>query len=219
MSSEQHPGSGSPEGGYSQPQDPWAGGYEPGMASVPTDPIPQQYDAYSQSYGSQPWSGATEVQGGPYGYVPQQPQRSRAPVFILVALLVLLFGGGAGVAAWYYWPRPGPQGQGNHPTTSASTTTTPPAIFDPQAVQEGQCLFNNGTDAHPQMQVVGCSTAQAYKVKKIDRGKDLPEGPDGKFDQSTATAVGCVGNGLYYYGYKDPVDDNKDLFFCMTKNP
>src|SRR5262245_49127974 len=31
--------SGGPEGqpGYAQPQDPWAGGFEPGQASVPTD--------------------------------------------------------------------------------------------------------------------------------------------------------------------------------------
>jgi hypothetical protein len=134
-----------------------------------------------------------------------------------VVLLVLLVGGGAGVAAWYYWPRTTPQGHQTTPPVTA--TSTAPAAFDPQAVQTGQCLFNNGTDAAPQMQVVPCSTAQAYKVNKIDRGKDLVEGPDGKFDRNTATAVGCVGNGLYYYGYKDPFDDAKDLFFCMSKNP
>ena len=35
---------GAPE--YGQPQDPWAGGfdYTPGQSSVPTDPIPHQYD-------------------------------------------------------------------------------------------------------------------------------------------------------------------------------
>ena len=32
-----------PEGsGYAQPQDPWEGSFEPGLASVPTDPIPEQ---------------------------------------------------------------------------------------------------------------------------------------------------------------------------------
>src|SRR6187549_3396009 len=76
MSTSQPPG-GPPEGGYAQPQDPWAGGYEPGLASVPTDPIPQQYDPYSSVPPGEIWSQATAIQGGPYGYVPQQPPPAR----------------------------------------------------------------------------------------------------------------------------------------------
>ena len=69
MSTQQPPG-GPAEGGYAQPQDPW-GGYEPGVASVPTDPIPQQYPPMGPG---DVWSQSTVAQGGPYGYVPQQPQ-------------------------------------------------------------------------------------------------------------------------------------------------
>src|SRR5262245_33862313 len=49
MSTYQPPGGQPSEGtpSYSQPQDPWATGHDHGLASVPTDPIPQQYDPYA----------------------------------------------------------------------------------------------------------------------------------------------------------------------------
>src|SRR5688572_19212645 len=99
MSTHQPPGGPHPEGtpGYTPPQDPWAGGYEQGVASVPTDAIRQQYDPYGGVPG-EVWSQETVVHGGQYG---PPPQRSRVGIFVLVFVIVLILGGGGGFTAWY----------------------------------------------------------------------------------------------------------------------
>jgi hypothetical protein len=229
----QAPGGQQPEGtpAYAQPQDPWAGGYEQGVASVPTDPIPQQYDPYP--HGLVPggvWTQETELHGAPYGYAPAPP-RSRTGLFLLVFLLVVVLGGGGGFAAWWIISNPGNQ---TPPTTTPSTSTNPQSTapqviancpisnasgaFDPCSVEVGDCLFNQGTDDLPDIKTSACSVAKSFKVIKISRGVSIEESPDGKFDQSTSVTE-CKDTGYEaWYGYQDALDDNKDVFFCLTKN-
>ena len=227
MSTNQPPGGQQPEGtpAYAQPQDPWAGGYDPGHVSVPTDPIPQQYDPYAQGAQGEVWSQPTVAQGGPYGYVPQQPQKSKAGVIILIFLVVLLLGGGGGFGAWYILKGPGSV----NPTTTP-TTTTPAAVitcpvsaaagaFDPCSVKQGDCLFNNGTAADPDLKIVECSTAKSYKVIKVSKGAAILEGPGDRFDKDTTSVKECAGTNYdTWYGYQDATDDKKDVFLCMTNN-
>jgi hypothetical protein len=226
MSTYQPPGGKPPEGapGYSQPQDPWEGGFEPGMASVPTDPIPQRYEGYGP-YGpghqGEIWSQQTMAQGGPYGYVPQQPPKSRAGLIVLVILIVLLLGGGAGVGAWYFTTKRNPIGgasQSSSPnrSTSSTATITP---FDPHAVKVGDCLVNLGSNDVPDVHVAPCATKGSFKVIKVASGSGIPKGPGGKFDRDTTSVQVCADTGYQsWYGYQSPSDHSKDVFFCMTNN-
>ena len=217
MSTQQPPG-GAPEGGYAQPQDPW-GGYEPGVASVPTDPFPQQYDPYNAPPG-QVWSQDTVAHGGRYGYVPQQPPKRSTGKVIGVALAVLIVAGGAGYAAYRLV---GPQqGVTTTPTTQSTTTppntTTAPAVFDPHTVNVGDCIANSGSDDDPQLAVVPCTTPGSYKILKVLTGEDIPEGPEGTFDRDTTSVQSCKDTGYKsWYGYQDASDDTKDVFFCMSE--
>jgi hypothetical protein len=223
-----HPQSGGPEGSpaYAQPQDPWAGGFEPGQASVPTDPIPHQYDPYASYQQGDPWAQQTVPHGGYPGY---QARRSRALPIAITVVIVLLLGSGAGYAAWYVATNNQPSAS---PTTPAVVTTTPggqvtspggggtsPAVkFDAHKVGVGDCLINNGSSDDPVMQVVACSTAKSYKVIKVRQGADIPEGPDGKLGDQTSVDVCKDTNFESWYAY-DEENDINDVFFCMTNNP
>lgn len=220
-----------PEGspGYAQPQDPWAGGFEPGQASVPTDPIPQQYDPYGTYAQGDAWSQQTVPHGGYPGYVPQPPRSNRALAITLTVVIVLLLGAGAGYAAWYVATNN--RGGTANPTTPVPNVTTPkaqtttppgttPPAFDPHSIAVGQCLFNGGTADDPEMRVVPCTTPKSYKVIKVEQGTGIPEGPSGKFDRDTTSVAVCKGTGYQsWYAYDDEADDTKDVFFCMTDNP
>ncbi len=229
MSTYQPPGGQQPEGSppYTPPQDPWAGGFEPGQASVPTDPIPQQYGSYAPSQG-EVWSQPTVQHGSPYGYVPQPAPKSRAGMFVLIFLIVLILGGGGGVGAWYFVKD---RNTVTDSPTSTPTASTPAAIvtcpvssdagaFDPCSVKTGDCLFNNGTTEEPNLGIVQCSTPKSFKVIKISKGAAIPEGPDGKFDKDTTSVSECAGtNYQSWYGYQHATDRARDVFFCMTNNP
>src|SRR5262245_1267491 len=84
---------------YSPPQDPWANAQ--GVSAAPTDPIPQQPQPYGQFApgvaSPSVWSQET-ISHGEYDYVPQQ--RSRLGTYILVALAVVVLGGGGGYGAY-----------------------------------------------------------------------------------------------------------------------
>jgi hypothetical protein len=212
MSTFQPPG-GQPADGpaaYPQPQDPWAG--EHGLASVPTDPIPQQYGPYTPG---DVWSQQTVAHGGQYSYVPAEQPKSRTGLVIGIFLAILLLGGGGGFAAWYVI-------KNQNANTGTTTPTTPPvtvtkAVFNPNAVAVGQCIVNHGTNDAPDIEVVECATQGSYKVVKIAKGADLPEGEDGKLGSSTSTAV-CQGVKFdRWYAYDD-ADNTKDVFFCLTNN-
>jgi hypothetical protein len=225
----QPPGGAPPEPTpYAQPQDPWAGGHEPGVAAAPTDPIPQQ--SYSPGQfapgvaSPSVWTQETMSQGG-YGYAPP-PQRSRALVYVLVFVAIIVLGGGGGFGAYYVithrnatGQNPQTQGSTSTPPTSGPTSADPTPTLDAAAVKVGECIFNAGTADKPLMQVVPCSKPKSYKVIKIASGVDIPEGPGGKFDRDTTSAAVCAGtNYQAWYGW-DSSDDAKDFFFCLTNNP
>ena len=236
MSTYQPPGGPQSEGTpYAQPQDPWSGA-EPGVASVPTDPIPQQYDPYQSGLTpSQIWSQQTVAHGAQCGYE-QQPGRGK--MIALVVTLLVVLGGAGGFAAWYIvtqgQPEPGstatsPTGA---PTSPGSETpvqqqfpttckiSSDPDAFDPCAVQEDDCLFNDGTPTEPDIRVIGCDVENSYKVLKVARGPDIKEGAGDVFDKDTTSVAECKDTGYqHWYGYQDAFDDNKDVFLCLASNP
>ena len=213
-----------PEGAYAQPQDPWEGGFEPGLASVPTDPIPEQrYQPYPQGPGpSDLWSQQTVAQGG---YVPQ-PAPNRTGMIVLIVLIVLVLGGGGGYAAWYVTSKRNPSVDPTAgPTSSgtATTTTNAPPQFDPYAVKVTDCIRNNNAsvpspdvvDPDPDIEIVPCTTKDSYKVIKIVVGEDLVENAQDKLDRDTTAPAACADTSYKYWYAYDATDDTQDLFFCL----
>jgi hypothetical protein len=217
MSTQQPPGG--PEG-YAQPQDPW-GGYEPGVASVPTDPIPQQYDQYPPMGPGEVWSQATVAQGGPYGYAPQQPQPSSRGKLLGISLLALMLAGAAGYGAyWYLNQNTGTTGVSGTATPTPTTASPTVTVFDPHLASIGDCVFNKGTPESPDLTYVPCSTSKSYKIVKVATGPDIPEGPVGSFDTGVTSVSVCKDTTYQtWYGYKDAVTQTRDVFYCMTNNP
>jgi hypothetical protein len=232
MSTYQPPGGGQqPDGtpGYAPPQDPWEGGYEPGLASVPTDPIPQQQQqpygvGYAPGYQQgEIWSQPTA--GGYPGYEPP----NRTGKIILVTLLVVLLAGGGGFLAWYLIKnRPGGGGGTDDPTASASGTATPtatatatpdntpPVAFDPFQVKVGDCLVNDNPDVpnDPKMRIVPCDQNPNFEVLTIVSGADIPQDDDGQISESESQEA-CKETGYtnYYQSNSDGVE--RDVVFCM----
>ncbi len=222
MSTYQPPGGQPPEGAptYPQPQDPWAAGQDHGLASVPTDPIPQQYDPYAHGTSGAVWSQPTVAHGEqPYDFVPQPPQRGRTGLVVGLILVVLVLGGGGGFAAWYVTSqnRSGDPRISNSltPTTGNSTT----AAFDPHQIKEGDCIINKGTLTKPVVEFSSCVPGSFKVIKKIE-GPSIKENAQGVFDADTTSISACGGVKGFesWYGYKDAVDENKDVFFCLTNN-
>lgn len=210
-----------PPGGPQQPpappafvpaQDPWGGGFEQGVASVPTDPIPQQqFDQYAPQPSGDMWSQQTVAHGGQYAPVPQP--RGRGGVIALVILAVVVLGGGGGYAAYYLVKR--------HGTGSAAVTTatTPPGKLDLAKVVQGDCILNVGTLKAPIMQSAACTTAGSFKVIRVARGATIPRAPDGSLDRNTTSPQVCAG--LQYdnfYAYWEDNDRSKDVFLCLSAN-
>jgi hypothetical protein len=175
-------------GPYGQP----GGGYDPGQPGG-YDPSYQQpqpgYGAqpgygqpgYGQpGYGSQhdPYAGQPDPYGAPPSVwgPPTTPQKKRGAgrVIALVALLVVLLGGG-GLAALYVIGKnhanpqaqhsSAPSAQPSVPSTEAGSPT--PAATDTvdpiTLVKVGQCVINKGTDANADLQIVPCAT-NTFKV-------------------------------------------------------
>ncbi len=213
MSTQQPPGGGQDGGsGYTPPQDPWSG-FEPGLASMPTDPIPQQHESYPTGPTVSAGNWAPAAPPGPPPQFPMPPaKKSRAGVVSIVVILVLLLGGGGGYVVYRYLKEPAkPTGSTTLPT--AATTT----VF-PYTVEVGDCLVNVGSKNAPVMAPADCSTPGSYKVIKIARGADIPLGPSDKFDANTTSAQVCKGTGYQsWYGYQ-MADARDNLFFCMTNN-
>jgi hypothetical protein len=219
MSTYQPPGAPSPDGtpGYSQPQDPWEGAYDPGVAAMPTDPIHQggpAYPSYPGGYGDV-WSQQTAPHQGQYAYVPP-PKKGRGGTVIVIVLALVVLGGGAGAAAWYVASHRTRPLANPTPTASVSPSDGP---TDPHTITVGDCIVNKGTVAEPKIYTSPCSTPHSYKVIKVATGIGIPEGPNGTFDDTTTSVAVCQGTGYQsWYGYKDAVDPNRDVFFCMTNN-
>jgi hypothetical protein len=224
MSTYQPPGGQPSEGTptYPQPQDPWAGGQDHGVASVPTDPIPQQYDPYAHGTGSAVWSQPTVSHGEPpYDFMPQPPQRRRTGLIVGLFLVVLVLGGGGGFAAWYITSshKSGtPIGTATTNGVAPTTAATSPVAFDPHQLKLGDCLVNKGTLEQPLVESSACVSGSFKVIKKIE-GASIKENAQGKFDADTTSLAACAGTAFQsWYGYKDAVDEKKDLFFCLTNN-
>jgi hypothetical protein len=223
MSTYQPPGGQPPEGTptYAQPQDPWAHGQDHGLASVPTDPIPQQYGPYAHGVGSEVWSQPTVLHGvEPYEFVPQ-PRRGKAGLIAVVVLAVVVLGGGGGFAAWYVTSHNRGADPNASNTAAARASTGAPAVsasFDPHDIKEGDCIVNKGSLTKPLVALSSCS-AGSFKVVRKVRGALIKENASGEFDAETTSISACAGIRFEsWYGYKDVVDDKKDLFFCLTNN-
>jgi hypothetical protein len=218
MSTYQPPGGEQPERppGYAEPQDPWAGGYEPGLASVPTDPIPHQ-DPYASYPAGDVWSQPTAAQGGPYGYLAPPPQRSSAGMIVLVVLLVFVLGGGGGFAAWYFTTQrtatTEPSDSPSVGPTADPTTTT----FDPRAAKVGECVINVGTSQDPQIESAACSTKDSYTIVKVVPGADIERNP-GTFDPAAASVTACAGTNYETWYFREGSTDDEDIMYCMTNN-
>ena len=238
MASNEPPG-GAPGNGpqeYAQPQDPWEGGLEfpPGQSSMPTDPIPHQYDPYSGTY--PPYTSGTWVQQpgvpGPHtmppsGWVQPPPPRPNRTVPLVIGLVVILMLAGGGAVAWYLSTHkahtPGVNTTTAAPTsgapvTSAAPVTTAPPTdgpFDPYSVEPGNCVANGGTNKAPRMSVVECKPG-AYKVLKIFVGDAVKQDDDDDLTDVEAKNT-CKGTGYTFY-YKNNFDGiDNDIVFCMTK--
>jgi hypothetical protein len=207
MSTPQQPGEG--QDAYAQPQDPWAGHFEPGLASVPTDPIPAQgYQTRTT------WTDPLTPAAGN-----QYPERRRpgVGVIVLVLALIVVLGGGGGYAAYRVLTKAAPTTPTTPPTSSTTTSQSP--VFDPYSVKVSDCLFNSGTITNPIMRSASCSTANVYHVLKIVSGTAIPHLASGEIDTSNASTSLCtMPNFGAYYAYRVPNQPTRDLFFCMTSN-
>jgi hypothetical protein len=216
---------------YAQPQDPWAG--TQGVASAPTDPIPQppqQHGQFAQGVAAPSvWTQETVSHGG-YDFVPQQ--RNRVGTYVLVILAVIVFGGGGGYGA-YRWISSLPPNTTPPSDTSPSAGSSTPGSTGPSAsptveaaaLKLGDCIFNTTPD-NPATDVVeaptmvrsDCSTKDSYKVIKIMVGEQIPEGPLGTFDKDVTAPRVCKDTGYEAYFAWDSTDDTRDYFFCLTTN-
>jgi hypothetical protein len=165
---------------YAQPQDPWAG--TQGVASAPTDPIPQtpqQYGQFAPGVAAPSvWTQETISHGG-YDYVPQE--RSRLGMYVLIILAVIVFGGGGGYGAYRWISSLNPPETTVDPTsstgTSPSTGSTSPGELpqvDPASIKVGECIYNTTPDdpatqavTAPTMVRVGCAVPAGELLKLL----------------------------------------------------
>ena len=223
MSTYQPQGGQQPEGAppYAQPQDPWAAGHDPNATSLSTEHIPQQHEPYAGGTGpSGLWTAQTEVHGGQsYEYAPPAPARSKAGLIAVMAIVVLVLGGGGGYTAWYVIRHGGTGQDPGTPGSSSTAASQAPPAFDPHDVKVGECLINDGTDEKPKMASAACTMPKSYKVIKRVAGEGLMENDQGGFDRDTTIKAACAGTGFAsWYSYKDLSDDTLDLVLCLANN-
>jgi hypothetical protein len=192
------------------------------------------YDpGYAQPTYSQPQYNPQQPQYGPPGYPPQGGEMWGPPVAppakkggsgvlitVIVALAVLLCGGGAvGVylvsqsgkgnnnTATHSTPTANSTGRATSgPTTGPTAQTTTGAPTDDNgalAARKGDCLVNNGTDQQPKMTKVSCGPGTYEVLKRID---------------GTADTTKCQGTPGYQFNYYyDNTIDALDFVLCMKK--
>jgi len=218
---------GAPE--YGQPQDPWAGGfdYTPGQSSVPTDPIPHQYDPYQEPFaGPDPW-GRAPTQGQPWM---APPKKSRAVPVLVLLVVLLVVGGGGGAAIWYYLSHQPDTGTTTDPTagvtasangvatTSPAETSPAKSPFNVDLVKAGDCFINNGTKREPDLELVPCQPIagrEVFHIVKILKGDEIGQDDDGDLTEAEAQAA-CAGTKFESYYKNNFEDDSRDVVFCMT---
>jgi hypothetical protein len=219
------------------PQDPWAGlEHGGGLASVPTDPIPQ-HEPQQYPTGGEVWSQATVQHSGQVGpgqfgpgqfgpgqfgpgqfgsgqfgsgqlgpAVPERP-RNRAGLLAIIFLAVLVLGGGGGYAAFYFVKKHG----------DSTTASTPPP--DWQRANVGDCMVNSGTEASPKMGLAACTATNSFKVVKVVRGTAVPRDSAGVVNPKTASAALCAGLKYdNYYAYWDTEEPAQNVVLCLALN-
>jgi hypothetical protein len=203
---------------YTAPQDPWSSA--PGVASPPTDPIPQAPRGGFTPGVASPvpppasvWSQETIAHDDRYRRSPG----GRTGLYILVTIIVLVLGGAGGFGAWYLiTDRMCP---GSQPCTTGSQQPTNPTedTFHPEAVRLQDCLVNHGTETDAKMKVESCDTAGALRVLSIVQGEDIPENAQGKFDRNTTAVPLCGGVQGWdgsWFGWNSS-NDRLDFFYCL----
>lgn len=211
---------------YAAPQDPWSDA--PGVASPPTDPIPQPPRGGFTPGVAAPvpppqsvWSQETVAHDD--GYRPSRGPSGRTGLYILVTLVVLALGGAGGYGAWYLITEricPGgtpcnAQSQDPGDQTAAPTDTLPP--FQPEAVRVGDCLVNHGTERDPKMAIEPCENPGALRVLTVEQGANIPRNAEGQIDRGTTANTLCEGVENWdgsWFGWNSP-NDELDFFYCL----
>jgi hypothetical protein len=212
---------------FTQPQDPWSG--TQGVASAPTDPIPQPPRGEFVPGVAAPsvWSQDTVAHVDPYA--PQPRGRGSAGLYVGIVLLLVVLAGAGGFGAWWAFrnyvvgPNTPPT---NSPSATGSSSTSPtPAPtevkYAADLVDIGTCMINRNPDVNPpRMYIVACDwpgDLEVLQVLKVYSGETIPEDAEGNF---TADATGnflCGDLDRYdrYYGWNSD-NDAADRFYCMT---
>ena len=214
------------EPSYVPPQDPWAD--TSGGASAPTEPLPAPDLSVSPSHftpgvasPSTPSTWQTVAPGD--GTSPEG--RSRAGLYVLIVLLMVVFGGAGGFASWWVTRRyAGPivDALGTRtPTTSPEPSPTPEEAdefrYDPSLVEVGTCLLNRGTPTKPDMWVVPCDREGSYTVLKVVRGEQIPEDENDAFTQATAEELCDDVIWDAWFGWNTR-PNSLDHFYCLKRN-
>jgi len=136
----QRPG---PYQGQPQGQAPYPGGQQPDATRQfgPYAPYgPQQQQPYRGSYGRPPGWGPSEpnVPGGPGGFPPQPPKKSKAPLIAIAVLAALLLLGGV-VTTAIALSRDDNRQAGASTTTASLATTSVPTSTQDSDFRVGQC--------------------------------------------------------------------------------
>jgi hypothetical protein len=157
---------------------------------------------------------------GPPVAPPAKKGGSGVLITVIVALAVLLCGGGAvglylvsqagkkvNNVAGHTNPTTNPTGGATGgPTSGPSEDTTTGAPTDDNGAvnaRKGDCLVNNGTDQQPKMAKVSCGPGTYEVLKRID---------------GTADTSKCQGTPGYQFNYYyDNTIDALDFVLCMKK--
>ena len=195
---------GYPSGSYPPGQ---PGGYppvpgQPGGYSAPSSPdagftVPVSPGSYGDRYpaggaGGYPAARAYEpgrapaappgTEWAPVGPVGGRGGGSKGLIIALVALAVLVFGGGATAIYMLGQDEPGEKvtGQGQTATPAPSATRTPPSekpvtsspapqsSTDARFVKAGQCVKNEGSRDEPRLAITSCSSKTWKVLKRYD---------------------------------------------------
>jgi hypothetical protein len=205
----------SPPGGYTPPQDPWGGdGFDTGVASVPTDPIPQGYQ-YNEYNRPDMWSQPTVQHGQQLPWLAPAPRRGRAGVVLLAILAVLLIGGGGGYGAYYLATHRSTNPPTTQPTTPSTTTSSSQRAWAVDAVVVGDCIgVDDANTAHPRPFFANCDKG-AYQVLAVNKGADVIQDDNGVLEGKEAQNTCATTTYTNYYLFDADGNDN-DYVLCLS---
>jgi hypothetical protein len=248
MSTYQPPGE-PPQGppGYVLPQDPWAIPEHGGLASMPTDPIPQQQEQpeyappqYEQPQYEQPQYEQPQYEQPQYEqpqYAPPQYGQPQYPTGSDVGAQPTVAHDGQFGQPMMPQPQRNRAGMlaiifvavlvlggggvyaGFYFVKNRGSNNPPATQSGLQAVQVNQCLVNAGTQADPDMQLSSCSAPNSFKAVKVVHGDAVPRDSHGVVDPKPAAATVCGGQKYdYFYAYWDPEAPAQYLIICLAQN-